>query len=49
MPDIHIYSFSDKQMMDIFRAVVSSGEYSERVLDLTKSILAVNAANYTVW
>jgi hypothetical protein len=35
--------------MDLFRAVLRSGELSERVLELTEAILDENAANYTVW
>jgi hypothetical protein len=35
--------------MGIFRAVFRSQEKSERVLALTKDILAENAASYTVW
>jgi protein farnesyltransferase/geranylgeranyltransferase type-1 subunit alpha len=35
--------------MDIFRAVLKSGELSDRVLELTEDILNENAANYTVW
>jgi UDP-glucose 6-dehydrogenase len=37
------------ELMDLFRGVVATGEYSDRVLDLTEEILEVNAANYTVW
>ena len=46
---MHAYVSLDRTMMDLFRAVIASGEVSNRVLDLTKSILSVNAANYTVW
>ena len=35
--------------MDLFRAVVSTEEYSERVLELTEELLELNAANYTIW
>jgi len=35
--------------MDLFRAVVSKEEYSERVLELTEELLELNAANYTIW
>ncbi len=35
--------------MDLFRAVAKKGEYSLRVLRLTKELLSINASNYTVW
>ncbi|CAE7552885.1 Fnta, partial [Symbiodinium microadriaticum] len=38
-----------RELMDLFRAVLQSGEKSERVLELTEEILDINAANYTVW
>jgi protein farnesyltransferase/geranylgeranyltransferase type-1 subunit alpha len=38
-----------RELMDLFRAVLVSGEKSERVLKLTQEILDINAANYTVW
>lgn len=39
----------DRQLMDIFRGVIRIEERSERVLQLTEELLAINAANYTVW
>lgn len=42
-------TFADQQLMDLFRAILRSGELSERVLDLTEDLLDENAANYTVW
>lgn len=38
-----------RELMDIFRAILVSGEKSHRVLELTEDILEINAANYTVW
>jgi len=35
--------------MDVFRAILRSGEKSERVVRLTECLLNMNAANYTVW
>jgi protein farnesyltransferase/geranylgeranyltransferase type-1 subunit alpha len=35
--------------MDLFRAVIRSGEKTQRVLQLTEDLLEVNAANYTIW
>ncbi|KAJ1422630.1 hypothetical protein B484DRAFT_332146, partial [Ochromonadaceae sp. CCMP2298] len=43
------YSAEFTKLMDIFRAVVLLGEYSERALDLTEELLEQNAANYSVW
>ena len=43
------YSAPYRELMDYFRAVLASNEYSERTLALTEEILQHNAANYTVW
>ena len=37
------------ELMDVFRAVLRSNERSQRVIDLTTQLLAMNAANYTIW
>lgn len=44
-----LVTLADQQLMDLFRAILRSGELSERVLDLTEDLLDENAANYTVW
>ena len=43
------YTSSFKQLMSLFRSLLSKNEFSLRSLKLTEDILAVNAANYTVW
>lgn len=43
------YEKSYEQSMDYFRAVSAMGEYSKRALELTTSILIVNASHYSVW
>jgi hypothetical protein len=35
--------------MDLFRAVLLSGEKSQRVLQLIEELLETNPANYTIW
>lgn len=47
-----IYSFgdsTDSKLMGLFRAVLLKGEYSERVMRLTETLLEMNASNYTIW
>ncbi|WOO81600.1 Protein farnesyltransferase/geranylgeranyltransferase type-1 subunit alpha [Vanrija pseudolonga] len=44
-----MYTQEYKDASDYFRAVVASGEKSPRVLDLTRTLLSLNAAHYTVW
>ncbi|XP_063934300.1 protein farnesyltransferase/geranylgeranyltransferase type-1 subunit alpha-like [Zophobas morio] len=34
---------------DYFRAILKSGEISERCLELTKNVILLNPANYTAW
>lgn len=44
-----MYSEQYRTAMDYFRAVSASGEKSERVLELTETIIRMNPAHYTVW
>lgn len=39
----------DSDAMSYFRAIATSGEKSERVVDLTEHIIRMNPAHYTVW
>lgn len=44
-----LYVLLDSHLMDIFRAVLLSGEKSPRVLKLTADIIGINPGHYTVW
>lgn len=39
----------DKDATDYFRGIVKKGEMSERVLDLTETIIRMNPAHYSAW
>jgi protein farnesyltransferase/geranylgeranyltransferase type-1 subunit alpha len=39
----------DRDHMDYFRAVLASGEKSERVLELTEDIIDMVPGHYSVW
>ncbi|KAF8636922.1 hypothetical protein AX17_003173 [Amanita inopinata Kibby_2008] len=43
------YSDEYKDATDYFRGIVKTGEKSERVLELTESIIRQNPAHYTAW
>ena len=43
------YSSTYRELMNYFRAILVSEEYSARTVALTEEILTHNAANYTVW
>lgn len=38
-----------RETMDYFRAIVQSGEVSERALEITADAIEMNPANYTAW
>ncbi|KAL7423870.1 CAAX geranylgeranyltransferase alpha subunit [Cryptotrichosporon argae] len=44
-----MYSQEYSDALDYFRAVSAAGEKSDRVLELTETIVRLNPAHYTVW
>ena len=40
---------SDKDASGYFRAIIKKGEKSERVLDLTETVIRLNPAHYSAW
>ncbi|KAF7763572.1 hypothetical protein Agabi119p4_8109 [Agaricus bisporus var. burnettii] len=44
-----LYTPQYKDATDYFRAIVKSGERSERVLQLTEELIRLNPAHYTAW
>jgi protein farnesyltransferase/geranylgeranyltransferase type-1 subunit alpha len=43
------YSEEYSEAMSYLRAVIGQPEFSERALDLTRHIITLNPAHYTVW
>lgn len=43
------YTAEYTEAMSYLRAVMAANEYSERALRLTKHIITLNPAHYTVW
>lgn len=46
---ISVHSVPVKEVFNYFRAILSSGEKTQRALELTHDALELNASNYTVW
>lgn len=47
-----MYGYADRlvtDVMDCFRGVLKTNEFSARTLALTLDVIDVNPANYTVW
>jgi protein farnesyltransferase/geranylgeranyltransferase type-1 subunit alpha len=45
---LHLYLLV-VDVMDCFRGVLRTNEFSERTLKLTEDVIACNPANYTAW
>lgn len=43
------YNEKHIECMSFFRAIMAAGELSERVLELTADLIALNSADYTAW
>lgn len=43
------YTDEYSEAMGYFRAIMSSNEFTERVLELTEHIITMNPAHYTIW
>ena len=43
------YTNEYREAMSYLRAVMAANEQSERVLELTEHVIAMNPAHYTVW
>ena len=44
-----LWDVADKTAMGYYRALLKSGEVSQRALDLTTEIIAYNPGHYSVW
>ena len=44
-----VYYYKDKDATNYFRGIVKVGEKSQRVLELTETIIRLNPAHYSAW